>query len=282
LSNELSKILLIGLPETGKTTFLAALWHTVYKSRCVLKLKELPEQSGYIKDIASKWVDCKSLGRTVQGVDQLVEMKLENSSTNEITELIFPDISGESFNSFFVDRQWTIDYEGLVSRAVGILFFVHPDKVLDNHLIQEANSVFSERDEHGNGSSQANENEIRWDSNNVPTQVKVVDLLQLHTHKSIDKTFKVAVIVSAWDVIQETITPKQWIEKRMPLLDQYLKANSDLIYFEVFGVSAQGGDIEEDKDSLLDKNEPYERIIAKDSDNNDISICEPIIWIKGT
>ncbi len=106
--------------------------------------------------------------------------------------------------------------------------------------------------------------------------------MQLHTHKSIDKTFKVAVIISAWDVIQETITPKQWIEKRTPLLDQYLKANSDLIDYEVFGVSAQGGDIEKDKDSLLDKNEPYERIIAKDSDNNDISICEPIIWIKGT
>src|SRR5258708_2938371 len=58
--------LMAGLPETGKTTFLAALWH-VAKSHEVSGSMRLERREGdqeYLNNIANAWSKCAELVRT--------------------------------------------------------------------------------------------------------------------------------------------------------------------------------------------------------------------------
>ena len=94
------------------------------------------------------------------------------------------------------------------------------------------------------------------------------------------KPFKVAVIISAWDLISDlTDSPSQWVRERLPLLDQYLKSNSDIFSHRFYGVSAQGGDLEKDRIRLLEKLNPTERIIVTGEDCTPHDISAPVKWI---
>ena len=70
---------------------------------------------------------------------------------------------------------------------------------------------------------------------------------------------RVAIIVSAWDEIAETITPPVWLERSLPLLDQFRLANTGMMCSEVFGVSAIGGSIA-DRERLALTSSPSARV----------------------
>ncbi|WP_195984450.1 hypothetical protein [Clostridium sp. D33t1_170424_F3] len=62
---------------------------------------------------------------------------------------------------------------------------------------------------------------------------------------------------------------------------KYLYSNPDIIDYDIWGVSAQGADYAE-KDSLLEKNSPVERILVVDATGNvgsDITL--PLYLILG-
>ena len=68
---------------------------------------------------------------------------------------------------------------------------------------------------------------------------------------------------------------------RLPLLEQFLKANNDHIQYKIFGVSAQGGDLIVNKGSLLTKINPTDRIIVKDEKEVSNDLSSPILWLLG-
>jgi hypothetical protein len=51
-------------------------------------------------------------------------------------------------------------------------------------------------------------------------------------------------VISAWDLCGiEHLKPAEWIATRLPLLHQYLTANADVCPFDVYGISAQGAEL---------------------------------------
>ena len=63
---------------------------------------------------------------------------------------------------------------------------------------------------------------------------------------------KLAIIISAWDlVVQEGLTPAEWLNARVPLVAQYIEANKMQWRPIIFGVSAFGGDPGGDVSALL-------------------------------
>ena len=77
----------------------------------------------------------------------------------------------------------------------------------------------------------------------LPDQVKLVETLQFLLERKQGK-LRVAVVVSAWDLVDNMgIPPNDYIAGQLPLLQQFLVANDDLLDHAVFGVSALGGDI---------------------------------------
>src|SRR5437660_6881619 len=115
------KQLIIGLPESGKTTFLAALWNVV-TSREVdgsLRLVKLDGDRKHLNKIRKAWLEYRKVGRTVPTTEEVVSMKLGLPRDDRLVELVFPDMSGESFRQQWVDRKWTKEYDELVSEASG-------------------------------------------------------------------------------------------------------------------------------------------------------------------
>ena len=71
------------------------------------------------------------------------------------------------------------------------------------------------------------------------------------------------IFVSAWDMYPEYELPEKVLKDRVPLVWQYLHANEEHFHCEYWGISAQGGDlnIEKEKQKLLEYENNIERII---------------------
>src|SRR6185369_7165301 len=99
--------LTIGLPKSGKTTFIAALWHVVDSKELEdsLQIKSLPEDRTYLHDIRSKWIACKDLERTTLDGAKDISLDITDVATGKEFIFHFPDLSGEMFELNFESRK---------------------------------------------------------------------------------------------------------------------------------------------------------------------------------
>lgn len=181
----------------------------------------------------------------------------------------------------------------ITEETVGGLLLIHPETVIPEALIPETEGIIeSIRSEMQSGrhtgmkesqtvAVDTNQDlvEMDWKPEKAPTQIQLVDLLQFVAALNAKRPIRLGAVVSAWDCITDTISPKAWVEKYLPLLSQYLTTNSEVFYAEFYGVSAQGGKLE-DADALRKKSRPSDRIrvIMNDlSESHDITI--PVRWI---
>lgn len=89
---------IIGLPESGKTTFLAALWHLITSREIPTRLTFRDLRSGnitHLNEIATRWRAAKVQDRTETGGNHLVSMNLLDAKGLPIT-ITFPDVAGEA------------------------------------------------------------------------------------------------------------------------------------------------------------------------------------------
>ena len=128
-----------------------------------------------------------------------------------------------------------------------------------------------------------NETDDGFDVKDCCTQVKYVDLLQcLEEHISV-RPLRVAIIVSALDTLDGVAhrnRPELFIQERLALLDQYLKASSDHLSYRVYGISAQGAEYDQDgkaKLQLLEKASDRVRVVSDGVTDSDIT--RPLRWL---
>ena len=69
---------------------------------------------------------------------------------------------------------------------------------------------------------------------------QIVELLQFLQRRPFNRRRRrVAVMVSAWDVVPEPRPdPARWLEREFPLLFQFLVTNSNSFEFRAYGMSA--------------------------------------------
>ncbi len=277
--------LMLGLPGTGKTTFLAALWHVVEAAdvRGALRLRALHGDREHLNRVRDAWLECRALERTSVASEQIVTMKLVSPDREEDIELVVPDMSGESFRSYLEHRLWPVSLDEFVRDTTGLLLFIHPDRVRDPVRIDQAEPLYGElmADQASSGDAE-DETGIPWRRELIPTQVQLIDLLQLVLERASGPfPKKLAVIISAWDIVGEPhIAPERWLAARLSMLSQYLHANPEQVDVRVYGLSAQGGDLERDIDRLATLDHPSERImvLAQDVDIHH-DVTAPIRWL---
>jgi len=276
---------MMGLPHAGKTTFLAAMWHVLCSDEVngALKLERLTGDREYLNTISGQWSAGIELERTTgEGKDVCIEIK--NPKTEAIADLHIPDPSGETFELHWETRECSSAYATLAAETSGVMLFVHPDHVKETDSLFHANAVVASFAPEAHRAVSEPKTPEKWDPRKVPTQVKLVELLQfLCVHAC--GPHRVAIIVSAWDRAPVGTTPAQWLEKRLPLLDQFLKSNADVFSIGVFGISAQGGVLKhqeatpEQHAATMAPANPSDRIkVVFDEDaGNDITL--PIRWL---
>ncbi|MGD0181587.1 MAG: hypothetical protein ABSC15_17380 [Terriglobales bacterium] len=236
--------LLIGLPNTGKTSFLAALWYMVGQSSisCALKLEKLDGESQYLNQIRDAWSEYRPVPRNKADSEKAVAMWLKNRETGNVGRLSFPDLSGEAFRSQWTERQLARTYDKSLREATGGVLFLNPENIIKPHRIDTVNVVLG--DIGGDEAKQkAKIKDKPWDKEQSPTQVQLVDILQFMAARSyFQAPFRLSVVVSAWDRITlSNCRPSDWIEREQPLLKQFFESNEELFEVSFYGVSAQGG-----------------------------------------
>jgi hypothetical protein len=268
-----SRLLLVGLRGSGKTSYLAALWHLVEAGEMPTSLvnSQLQPDREHLNRIRDKWISFQEVGRTSLRSPEMVSLMLRDSGSGADINITVPDLSGELFRLQWANRRATRSYAEFAAESCGVLLLVHPAAVersprIPLPPIPEPSSspdaepvlgVCCDGTRTGLGAAKPKE----WTPDLVPTQVEFVELLQFVTHlHSATERFRVALVVSAWDLVRDPILPVSWVESHLPLLSQFLVANADTMPFRTYGVSALGGDLVKDLERLQKEAVPSHRI----------------------
>jgi len=268
---------IIGLPRSGKTTFLAAMWHLIDAGEVdtVLVLDRLAGDSTHLNEIALAWRRCEEVQHTSIASEANVSIHFLHSSSGMKIVLEFPDLDGESFSWQVEKRTCPTAYVERFGSDGGILLFLTADRGLDGiTIIDLAPAV--EGDE-----PQAAVKHKEWEPGMVPQQVRLVELLQFLQMPPFRRVLRrVAVVISAWDVVQAPQpSPDEWLKREMPLLHQFLEGNAGSFDFRVYGVSAQGGPLTgASRDALL-KRVASERITCVGLDARPHDLTSIVLWL---
>jgi hypothetical protein len=265
--SNLKKCFIMGLPNAGKTTYLAALWYCLNSAVNKNKLKlNAMGNTKYLADLSKKWLNAKQLDRTKLGYENTnisIEIIDENK---DIFNLKFPDLSGETFQNQYEKREISIELVEYITSADGIMLFINVSDIKGITYISEIPDDYRQDNN--------DPNIIRNPRQDDPIQVQVIELLQFVNFLKNNQVTNLGIILSAWDLVKDIgieLTPEDYIKKEMNMLWQFLKSNSELFSTMYWGVSAQGGVLDNDK--LLDFLEPMDRIIVVD---NNGEICHDI------
>lgn len=244
-------VVMMGPPASGKTTYLAALWHQLESAEIATAFtaNKLQNDREYLNQIRERWLEFEPVPRTPRSSDHSTILHLLHVSTKKSFDLSLPHVVGESFVEQWLTRRAPEEFVKQLKNAFGVILFIHSQQVLKGQLITSAvadNTVTHEN--------------VEWDPSLTPTQVQLVDSIQ-SVSSVFDRGYllRIAIVISAWDEVADRIAPGSWFERKLPLLDQYLKANSASIASRVYGISAIGGKLSE-KETLALGSSPSSRV----------------------
>lgn len=288
----LRKVILAGLPETGKTTYLAVLYHSIVRNRAGgLSLGALTDDREHVNEISARLGARESADRTHS--DDEKDVRLSLTVDEETFELQVPDLSGETWRDAHYERRWPDPLEELIRDADGFMVFAHSTEVetgLQIVDVAKANEVFGVDDgavsdpqpDAGNGNDETDDDDADYEE--LPerkqlTQVSVLELIQ-HFAARARRPIRVSVVISAWDHLVKHSTPDGWIDENAQLLRQFLDANPDEVEVRAFGVSAQGYDYENEKEHEENRGKDLTDL-AKVwlSDGSEAGIAAPLRWV---
>jgi hypothetical protein len=285
-----SNFVIIGLPASGKTTFLAALWHLVEagEESSRLALDTYEGDLTYLNLISEAWRTFQKVPRTSQTGDVNVTIHLVNSKSGEKGAAFFPDLAGETFDTQVESRRCRPEFVDSVSKEDGILFFISADVKGDSISIAELNSLMPE-DSAEEGTSVELKEEKRsrvevgeWEPKTLPTQVRVVQILSDLLRPPFERrSRRLAVIISAWDLTEGSgLDPQSWLDRQMPLVSQFLQTNKDLYKHQIYGVSAQGVSLENkvavNQAANLTSSRRI-RVVGPNENGHDLTA--PLVWL---
>ena len=294
-----SSFVVCGLPGSGKTTFLAALWHIVESSEIetCLRLKSLNyAEYAYVNNIRARWLRGLRQPRTV-GVAGTVGIDLVDENGNDV-QVLFPDHSGETYDSMWVTRTCSKAVADYLKDRHGVLLFLRlegmkrPVRLIDVITTEaEMQAALPRSRTSSNDAAPVldDQSEKAWAAEETPDQVKIVDILQLLSSRlSSPNEEKLAIFVSAWDAVGENLSPAEFIKQELPLLHQYLTNAAHGFDIRLYGLSAQGGKYVEEGykgeqppglRELLELENASARIKLVSDAEQTHDLTEPIAWL---
>lgn len=307
------RFVLLGLPGSGKTTFLAALWAVLNNGTAngEIVLGPLRGEQRYLNRIRQDWLRYTEMERTLPPDETDLAMPLQVRATKQDFTLQIPELAGENYQKAWETRELPQKVVDLLTQADGLALFISSDQVEKPVRMDQARAALfglvpaafaetvdedDEDDPKGKRSKEAAKGEPAkpsedadekpapeskpWRHEMAPTQVILVELLQFA--EQLRPLRRLAVVISAWDeVIKHKAgdTPETWLKRELPLLWQFLQRNPGELDHRVFGVSAQGGDYEADFDRLSGMS-PALRPKAFDAIGNELDeLVAPLKWL---
>lgn len=291
--------LLVGMPSSGKSTFIAALRYCLVSGEVetALEFAKVSSSETHLNKLEQKWIACEELDHTPGVTNTWVTLHVRDKVTGREAELLLPDLSGEAFRQPAATGRCRRSLYEAASAADGIAVFTSAERSQDDLMITDVLELYAELGEIANDTAnEANaakgavdqaaraepepSSPTKFDPESMPEETNVVEFLQVMNRRPlVPRQRRMAVIVSAWDVAEASeLAPAAWLEVNRPMLAQFLSGNAHLWEVQVFGVSAQGGVLPRDRAALRGM-KPGEKakVVGPSALPHDLSA--PIRWI---
>jgi len=257
---------LIGLVDAGKSTALAALWFSVTERSNLcnwyLANTDRPKDAARWIDLRDHWLSGERVKRTEhETAPGVLRLKLTENGGDQKLDIAVPDIAGEDFEKLFEVGKFPTKHGEIIQKSDHIVLFVHATNY-DHPVKLKAPKT------HGKPSEKQIEIP-KWQPEDMYPGSKIVAMMRGVMALRGGGDTNISVVLSAWDLIENDLTPETVLKENFPLLHQYLSTNFD---FELFGLSAQGGDYENGNSFKDIEFDDIERIsVVGKSTHNDIT-----------
>jgi hypothetical protein len=236
----------------------------------------------HLNALAKRWRAGKIQQRTQTSGMKTVEMQLKDAAGQAIS-VSFPDVPGEDFDRMWEERELDVAMVETLA-APAIVLVVNGDTIKLPAWIVDRNSIAK-----GAGLAAEPEDPVDWSPTLAPTQIRLVELLQMLMSGELDVgPRRLAILVSAWDKVEgEELEPEELVAMKLPLLDQYLRNQRDPWTWRIWGISAQGGKYEDpekdehfaETEALRDLDRPSDRIKVVSGTTTATDITLPLEWL---
>jgi Double-GTPase 1 len=273
------RILVAGMPNSGKSTFLVALHYVLIAQEVetALELTGLSTDAAHLNKLESDWIDGRKVERTKSSTETWIELKIRDRASGKEGVLTLPDLRGESFEHPATLGQIDEELLSELAETDSILLFINADKEDDRALISDFGDLLDSESEHGTLPSVK-----PFDPREMPEDVKIVELLQLvNRSPRFARKRNLALLISAWDAVEEKseLDPESWLHQSATMLSQFLRHNQHLWNVRIYGVSAQGGSLPRDQAKLVKISKPTKRVRVVGRDAGAHDLTAPVQWL---
>ncbi|HLW95327.1 MAG TPA: hypothetical protein VKS25_08130, partial [Solirubrobacteraceae bacterium] len=123
------RVALLGMPRSGKSTYLGTLWAVVQSplDDSVVEASFSGDRA-YVQRLADQVARAQEVERTALDSSGQLAVTLEFEHDG-LADLLIPDTSGESLRLLFEQRVWYPPLRAVCEEATSILLFVHPERI---------------------------------------------------------------------------------------------------------------------------------------------------------
>lgn len=239
--------LIAGLPQSGKSTYIGALWYIVQNSKQVIDLRleagnNPPDNVIHLNNLLNKWAKLQKM-RTSNDMTNNVTMNLKRKSDGVEFSLAIPDFRGESIQNIISG----VPSETLLSwcnKSTSLLYLVNDINV--SELCENMNIKDEGLHDKTTNNDTAGEAGIEEPSFSIsqmitPSQDMII-LKFLGQNMNLNK---VVIGISAYDEIytkEKPVIPEEYLKENSPALYNFIKYRFRDV--KIIGISAQGNKYE--------------------------------------
>lgn len=262
------KIIIAGLPNAGKTTYIAALNGLIRKTGATtLTSNGVSKEQNYLNGCTGNWLCYTKVDHSTSEAPHFIDFPLKDTNSDATLTLELPDVKGKLFEDI-IGNDFDEELEKYCQGADGLLFFINEvDDIVLKSDVQEA--VGKEKQ------AVDKKEEVVVGAAEMTDMAR--NILVLKYLRNTIGDVPLVVGVSSWDE-EETLfnTIDDYFIKKVPALYNYIR--SHFSEYKLYGVSAQGTNYAKGTDGLEEKMESNKRVYVFDTEKH-YDITLPIAFL---
>jgi GTPase SAR1 family protein len=233
------QLLIIGKPNSGKTTFLAQLHLLLDTNNSSLKLYKPVDNLTPIIDALNCLADGEEVKPTPMEMSTTIILPIQ--FWEQKIDLNCPDYGGEQINNIIDNREVDAKWTDSIRQSENWILFIRPSNLSANYDLSNK-TINPDVLKSGNDTAE---------EYSISDQSSFIELLQIMLYtKGHDCHFrnadtKLTIVLTCWDEVKNNDTPKQKLIKCLPLLFNFIESNWIESKFNVIGLSALGLNLKE-------------------------------------
>lgn len=227
-----NSILIIGPPNSGKTTFLAQLYGRMQSKKGNIRLARAPQNITGIKNAYERLADGMETEAT-PATDNL-EIKIPIKWNDSELELTFKDYGGEQVREIINLLEYDKSWQTRAKENDRWILFIRPSEIFHHYDLTITGYAKIDSAKKGDGAH-----------NELSHQYTFIELIQALLHargtgiKNELQSPKLIIVLTCWDELGTDKKPVEILQEKLPLFLQFINSNWSKNSYTILGLSPQ-------------------------------------------